>query len=233
MKKVWLPLVSGAGVSAPIRIGTQNLGLDEHVRAAALAGDIARLYRLDVFAMQEVYRWPHGADDHTPDLVAVLRQGLPGWHFHEGPAGEWMINLTASRYPMVRRSEHIIEERHLLHTVIGAPGGRMDVFNFHAKRDNDRGPNACRYNRAALAYIGAAATGRPFVLVGDLNATVERLWNGCGTEAFQLLRRNPAGYAGADFFAGRWGPTVVRVSTQGNAHGLRDAHDLTVAKVRL
>lgn len=228
---VFLPLVSG-GEAPPLRIGTQNLGYDEMARAASVAGEIAHHYRLDVLALQEVYRWPHGADNHAPDLVAVLRQGLPGWHFHEGPAGEWMINLTASRYPMVRRSEHIIEERHLLHTVIAAPGGRMDVYNFHAKRDNDRGPNACRYNRAALAYIGAAAAGRPFVLVGDLNATVERLWGECNAGAQALLRRNPESYLSSDFHAGLWGPEVVEVEDLGNTFGLVDAHILTVATVR-
>lgn len=233
MIKSWLPLVSGPGVSAPLRVGTQNLGFDEHVRASSLAGDIARLYRLDIFAMQEIYRWPHGADDHTPDLMAQVRASLPGWHFHEGPPGEWMVNLTASRLPIVAAHTERIEERHLLLTTVQTADGPLTICNWHAKRDNSDGRNACRYNRAAFEHIRRHCAGKPFVLVGDLNASVARLFGECNAGAETLIRRNPESYAGADFHAGLCGPEVVKVSAEGNVYGLVDAHELTVAVVRL
>lgn len=230
---VFLPLVSTGDKKKQIRIGTQNLGFEQMERASTLAGSIAKDNNLDVFAMQEVYRWPHRAEGHEPKLVENIRASLPGWHIHEGPSDTWMINVTASRHPIVKSETIQIEERHLLATTVRTPSGDITVFNWHAKRDNDGKQHACRYNRKALDYIRANYTGEPFVLVGDLNATIDRLWGECNVGADSTLQRRPDGYDGSDVNVGVWGPKVVKIERLGNTHNIIDAHNLTVATVEL
>ncbi len=203
-----------------IRIGTQNLGMDDMVRAASLVGDIVRHYGLDVFCMQEVYRHPK---DSGLDLMAIMRAGVgDGYYYHEGPADTWMINLTISRYPIVSAVTIPIEERHLLHTQIATPEGKLTVYNWHAKRHDP-----CRYNRQAFSYM---AWREPGYLVGDMNATIDDIMD-CGGDI--VLRRNTSDYTYSDFFAHKRAPQVLSVLEQGNMYGLVDAHILTVATVQV
>lgn len=215
-----------------MRIGTQNLGMDEMERAATLVAAIMQRHALDVFALQEVYRHPKQGG---ADLVAILRgsvaaatHGAP-MHYHEGPGDTWMINLTLSRYPLRRTHTIRIEERHLLHSVISAPEGDVHLFNFHAKRDGGGQSHACRYIGQALAYIAAQThAGTAAYLVGDLNAPADRVL-ACGGAG--VLRRNPAHYPHADFWAVEGAARVLSVEERGNEFAIRDAHMLTVAEV--
>ncbi len=203
-----------------IRIGTQNLGMDDMVRAASLVGDIVRHYELDIFCMQEVYRWPR---DRKFDLMAMARDGVgDGYYYHEGPADTWMINVTLSRYPITHTVTVPIEDRHLLHTQIVTPEGRLTVYNWHAKRHDP-----CRYNRQAFSYM---AWREPGYLVGDMNATIDDIME-CGGDT--ILRRNTGDYTYSDFFAHRRLPQVLSVVAEGNVYELQDAHILTVATVQV
>jgi hypothetical protein len=231
---VWLPLVSGPPGSAPLRIGTQNLGLDETERAASLVGDIVRRYDLDIFAMQEVYRWPLDADDHKPLHVPTIRAQLPGWHFHEGPGDVWMINMTASKYPIIHAETVRIEDRHLLETTIRTPDGDLTVYNWHAKRDAGTTYNACRYNKAAFRHIRERAAGKQYVFVGDFNLSPpEKLWDKCKPGAESVIQRTKPSEPESTLWTGLWGPQIVGIEQPGNVHKLQDAHELYIMQAKL
>lgn len=211
-----------------IRVGTQNMGMDEAWRAMSVVGSIFASHRLDIFALQEVYRWPKQGEG---DLVGVLRAGFGGTQmfYHEGPLSTWMVNMTVSRWPIVQEHTIHIEDRHLLDTLVATPSGHVRIFNWHAKRDAGGKSNACRYNRQAFDYMrDVLRPGDAAFMVGDLNAKTSKVMS-CGGEG--LLRSNPAGYEYSDFFAYVHAPSVLAVEAMGNEYNLLDAHILTVATV--
>lgn len=222
-----------------INVGTQNFGLDrgDIYRPALTVPQIMEKYDLDIMAIQEFYRY--GGETGPDGLMIIMSRLYPGKTVYYNFSEAWMSVGIVSKFPMVEKSIGIVEERQIAHAKIRTPYGDIRVFSWHAKRDNSDGQNACRYNRGAYDYMRTVIQpGDKVVIMGDFNATKERIFGECGGNPTELFKPNCAPgvtncYQGSDFFAGVYGPQVHSICNQGNFFNFVDGHNLNAATVIL
>jgi endonuclease/exonuclease/phosphatase family metal-dependent hydrolase len=146
----------------------------EHIEEVA---ETIRRHQPDVVAINEAHRrtWQARFDDQTAQLARLTGMTVVFGRSYRFAGGDFG-NAVLTRGEVVSSSVHDLpgtgEPRSLLECVIRVNGGTIDFYATHTSAWGSFGRDA---RRAQLACINAhvRASGRPYIVAGDLNAPAD------------------------------------------------------------